>query len=925
VNGFIIQGVSESGVCVSNGGDINGDGRTDLLVGAYGANEAYVIFGQNSTTPFTSPFNAPTSLNGVNGFIIQGVSESGVCVSNGGDINGDGRTDLLVGEPNENEVYVIFGQDSTTPFTSPFNAPTSLNGANGFIIQGGGSTGFSVSNGGDINGDGRTDLLVGAQTANEAYVIFGQDSTTPFTSPFNAPTSLNGANGFIIKGGSQTGTSVSNGGDINGDGITDLLVGAYGANRAYVIFGGPPACLSPSPSDSPSSSASISPSASISSSPSPSFSQSPSSSISPSGSVSPSPSKSPSKGFGGDSASMGALTGLSSQIASMGLVAGSNAGLLTNTSNGLVSSGQQASFMPINSDMIAYNSQPLNQFSTITNGLDTSTGIRGTSITGLNTETAGGGTSNIGTTNTGTTTITGATGTTGTINGAQTIVCQEILSTPSASPSTTFISPIKTLKSKKQKPAKAPKGKQLQARAISERKADKPNVVKIVLKEGQVLSTTGEVIPKGLVGKVVQKVNKKGSTKFKVKLIKKDPVTGQKTPAQQFQCSQTIGGQPSSSPAPSSTTPVCRKIIQIKKYDAATRKYKLIKTKEVEGGSITIDPKGKNVIKSKNLKSGGLRVLIQKKNGKRKIIKDFACRRVVKKNPPIKKGKVKRFDLNLLKERTVEGPDSRRNIRGTDSSMASTPESLWMKPFSLAADALGVSRQSFLGGTNIEQVSTNENRWNAGSLVNPAQLPLAQTGMHLMQQGYNRILDWFQGRGSDEDIQIQELLPREQVAGFLQEYTKVSQELEGIIQQLEVDDSVAGNVLGWLKDSIVEHRAQGQRLMNQQRVAQENIKTYFENLQVVTKDVTELIEDLAKTTNSFVLPYIQSRLAGVNQEIASLSSNPLVITKDQATLVANVKAQLQSNALQQQAMNLVPQTATYTTTPVTADVIGLLV
>jgi hypothetical protein len=214
--------------------------------------------------------------------------------------------------------------------------------------------------------------------------------------------------------------------------------------------------------------------------------------------------------------------------------------------------------------------------------------------------------------------------------------------------------------------------------------------------------------------------------------------------------------------------------------------------------------------------------------------------------------------------------------------------------------------------------------WMEMPMLHAAQLPLAQTGMHLMQQGYNRVMDWFQGKGSDEGIQIQELLPREQVGSFLQAYNKVSQELEGVIQQLEADSNIAGTMLDWLKESVIEHRVQGQKFIQQQMVGQEAVKSYFGNLQAVAKDLTEFVEDLSETHEGVSLAYVQSRLTGINQELVTLSQDSVVVVKDQTTLRANVKAQMQANALQQQPMNILPQTANVNT-QLTADVIGLLV
>ncbi len=119
--------------------------------------------------------------------------------------------------------------------------------------------GISVSTIGDINGDNITDLVLGAHAANSglgaSYVIFGSQS--PFPASFNL-SQLNGSNGFSIPGiavSGRLGASVSTAGDINGDNISDLVLGAFNASSglgaSYVIFGQNTAVSNLTPTSSP--------------------------------------------------------------------------------------------------------------------------------------------------------------------------------------------------------------------------------------------------------------------------------------------------------------------------------------------------------------------------------------------------------------------------------------------------------------------------------------------------------------------------------------------------------------------------------------------------------------------------------------------------------------------------------------------------
>ncbi len=263
-NGFTLNGINAndaSGYSVNGAGDVNGDGIDDIIIGAYGADpnggasgETYVVFG--NTTGFPATFEL-SNLDGTNGFTLNGIDSgdnSGYSVSSAGDINGDGIDDIIIGayEADSGETYVVFG--NTTGFPATFEL-SNLDGTNGFTLNGIDSedhSGFSVSGAGDINGDGIDDVIIGARYADpngpftnsgETYIVFGNSLGFPATFELS---SLDGTNGFTLNGINNqdfSGSSVSGAGDVNGDGIDDIIIGAYPGNannnagETYIIFG----------------------------------------------------------------------------------------------------------------------------------------------------------------------------------------------------------------------------------------------------------------------------------------------------------------------------------------------------------------------------------------------------------------------------------------------------------------------------------------------------------------------------------------------------------------------------------------------------------------------------------------------------------------------------------------------------------------
>ena len=193
-NGFRLDGVVSgdfSGTSVSNAGDVNGDSFADVIIGDDSGSD-YVVFGR--ATDFDAAMNL-SSLDGSNGFRLDGAGSS---VSGAGDVNGDSFDDVIVSGG-----FVIFGKASG--FDAAMDV-SSLDGSNGFRLYGGGR---SVSNAGDVNGDGFGDVIVDASDDRDelSFVVFGQASGFDATMDLS---SLDGSNGFRLNGASSFGNSAGN-------------------------------------------------------------------------------------------------------------------------------------------------------------------------------------------------------------------------------------------------------------------------------------------------------------------------------------------------------------------------------------------------------------------------------------------------------------------------------------------------------------------------------------------------------------------------------------------------------------------------------------------------------------------------------------------------------------------------------------------
>lgn len=211
-----------------------------------------------------------SSLVGSNGTVFNGAAaddQAGFKVEDVGDLNGDGYDDFAItavtASPNGNysgQTYVLFGKAGGFGPSFELSTLAAGNGTNGFVLNGvadGDLSGRSLS-AGDINGDGFSDLIVSASRADyngdasgDVYVLFGRADFSTLLAGGGvyefADLTPGGTDGFVLRGieaNDNLGRSVAFAGDVNGDGIGDLIVSSHFANpngaysgETYLIFG----------------------------------------------------------------------------------------------------------------------------------------------------------------------------------------------------------------------------------------------------------------------------------------------------------------------------------------------------------------------------------------------------------------------------------------------------------------------------------------------------------------------------------------------------------------------------------------------------------------------------------------------------------------------------------------------------------------
>jgi hypothetical protein len=207
---------------VATAGDVNGDGFSDVIVAATGYDNgesdegrAFVYHGSAAGLVTTPAWTAESN---------QAFADFGYSVATAGDVNGDGFSDVIVGayrydngESEEGRAFVYHGSAAGLAVTPAWTGESN---------QAFASFGFSVATAGDVNGDGLSDVIVGAtgydngeNDEGRAFVYHGSAAGLAATPAWTAESN---------QAFADFGNSVAVAGDVNSDGFSDVIVGAAG-------------------------------------------------------------------------------------------------------------------------------------------------------------------------------------------------------------------------------------------------------------------------------------------------------------------------------------------------------------------------------------------------------------------------------------------------------------------------------------------------------------------------------------------------------------------------------------------------------------------------------------------------------------------------------------------------------------------------
>lgn len=214
------KGGTNYGESIGSAGDVNGDGYFDVVVGA----PRFSNGEENEGAAFVY-YGSPSGLDTNPSWIMEGNQANaffGASVSTAGDVNKDGYADVVVGasyyddgETNEGKIFVYLGSASGLAKTPYFTAQSDQ--VNAFF-------GKSVSSAGDVNHDGFGDIVVGAPGYDHGQTNEGRAYL--YLGTYGGMTQAPAWTGESNQADASFGNSVACAGDLNGDGFSDVVVGA---------------------------------------------------------------------------------------------------------------------------------------------------------------------------------------------------------------------------------------------------------------------------------------------------------------------------------------------------------------------------------------------------------------------------------------------------------------------------------------------------------------------------------------------------------------------------------------------------------------------------------------------------------------------------------------------------------------------------